>query len=179
MVTGPAKVQYQRGEIYEGRLNAKLKRDGGGGKFYYTNGDRYEGFFVQDIRQGKGSLFFHDGGDFEGTFKNDEIYDGKLKDKHENLFINDLQKGGYFLRGKLHGLGKAAFANGDEYEGEFRDGVFSGKGKMVYRNMDTTYYEEITYIGGFRNHKREGYGEMTWSVGREEFKGYFRADKRV
>ena len=67
----------------------------------------------------------------------------------------------------MNGQGKAVFANGDEYVGEFRDGVFSGKGRMVYRNMEEGFYEEAVYEGGFRNMKREGYGEMTWAGGRE------------
>ena len=106
------------------------------GVYYFNSGDRYDGDWVNDKRQGKGNLVFFDGGEFEGVFKDDEIYDGKLIDKNQNIFKNDLKKGGYFLRGKLTGMGTAAFVNGDAYEGEFRDGVFSGKGKLTYRNLD-------------------------------------------
>ncbi|CDW71111.1 phosphatidylinositol-4-phosphate 5- [Stylonychia lemnae] len=179
IVPGQVKIQYQNGEIYEGKVNAQLKREGQFGKFYFLNGDTYEGEWIRDKRQGKGKLFFHRGGEFEGIFKDDEIYDGKLRDKNDNLFANDKKKGGYFLRGKLHGYGKASFSNGDEYEGEFRDGVFSGKGKLIYKNLDPQYYEEATYIGQFRNHKREGYGEMAWSIGREEYKGLWKNDQRL
>eukprot|EP00347_Sterkiella_histriomuscorum_P004159 403361531 len=175
---GHSKVQYSNGEIYEGKLTATMKREGQNGKFYFLNGDRYEGEWVKDVRQGKGKLFFYKGGEFEGTFKDDEIYDGKLKDKDDNIFINEMKSGGYFLRGKLNGLGKGLFANGDEYEGEFRDGVFSGKGKITYKNLDQTYYEEAVYVGQFRNHKREGYGEMKWNIGKEQFKGWWRNDQR-
>ncbi len=121
-------------------------------------------------------MYYHDGGEFSGIFKDDEIYDGKLKDKNDNLFVNDSKIGGYFLRGKLHGPGKALFSNGDEYTGDFRDGVFSGTGTLIYRNLDPTYYEEGTYTGAFRSHKRHGYGEMKWKIGREEFKGFWHND---
>lgn len=152
------------------------KREGNNGKYYFTNGDKYDGEWLYDKRNGKGKLVFANGGYFEGSFKDDEIYDGKLKDHNDNVFENDISKGGYFLRGKLNGPGKATFANGDLFEGDFRDGVFSGQGKMIYKNLDSEYYEEAIYTGGFRNQKREGYGEMVWNVGREVFKGYWKSD---
>lgn len=77
-------------------MTSKFKRDGPNGKFYYLNGDRYEGPWVKDKREGRGRLYFYDGGEFEGLFRQDEIYDGKFKDKYDNLFINDAKKGGYF-----------------------------------------------------------------------------------
>ena len=40
----------------------------GKGKFYYKNGDKYEGDWENDRRLGKGKLFFEDGGIFEGIF---------------------------------------------------------------------------------------------------------------
>jgi len=157
-------------------MTSKFKRDGPNGKFYYLNGDRYEGPWVKDKREGRGRLYFYDGGEFEGVFKDDEIFDGKYKDKYDNLFINDAKKGGIFQRGKLNGYGKASFSNGDEYEGEFRDGVFSGEGKMIYRNLETSYYEEAVYLGRFRNHKRHGYGEIKWGGGKESYKGMWSND---
>ena len=176
-IGGICKAQYQNGEVYDGKMSAHMKREYKG-VYYFNNGDRYDGDWVNDKRQGKGRLEFFDGGEFEGVFKDDEIYDGKLIDKNQNIFKNDLKKGGYFLRGKLTGMGTATFMHGDTYEGEFRDGVFSGKGKLTYRNLDSEYYEEVVYIGNFRNHKREGYGEMTWTVGKEQFKGWFKSDQR-
>jgi hypothetical protein len=117
-------------------MNQYYKREGPNGNFYFMNGDRYEGEWQNDKRNGKGKLFFANGGNFEGIFKDDEIYDGILKDKNENVFENDRKNGGYFLRGKLNGKGKATFANGDEYVGDFRDGVFSGEGKLIYHNLE-------------------------------------------
>jgi hypothetical protein len=71
----------------------------------------YEGQWQNDKRNGKGKLSFDLRGSFLGTFRDDEAYDGKLVDKHENTFENDSNKGGYFYRGRLTGYGKAKFTN--------------------------------------------------------------------
>ena len=76
---GHAKIQYPGGEIYEGKINAQIKREGLG-KFYFTNGDKYEGSWKDDKRNGQGKLFFKNGTIFAGEFKDDEMYNGKLTD---------------------------------------------------------------------------------------------------
>lgn len=48
------------------------------------------------------------------------------------------------------------FDNGDVYIGEFKDGLFSGEGKLTYKNLDDFGYDEAVYVGKFRNSKREG-----------------------
>ena len=103
LVTGQVKVQYRSGELYEGRMTHHYSREGVNCKFYFNNGDKYEGDYLKDKRHGKGKLYFDKGGMFEGVFKEDEIYDGKLVDANDNHFENNLKSGGIFLRGKLNG----------------------------------------------------------------------------
>jgi hypothetical protein len=67
-------------------MNKDFKREGPNGRFYFLNGDTYEGLWAKDKRNGKGKLFFYGGGEFDGVFKDDEIYDGKLTDKNQNVF---------------------------------------------------------------------------------------------
>ena len=90
------------------------------------------------------------------------MYQGRLIDHNGNTFETVDKKNGCFERGKLNGFGKASFSNGDTYEEEFKDGLFSGKGEMCYKNLKSA---EGTYKGMFRNHRREGYGEMIWKGG--------------
>lgn len=42
----------------------------------YVNGDKYDGEFVNDIRQGKGLYYWKDGSRWEGNFM-DNVMDGK------------------------------------------------------------------------------------------------------
>ena len=86
----------------------------------------YDGQWHNDHRSGRGKLTFANGGSFTGVFKDDEAFDGKLIDKQDNIYENDMPKNGFFLRGKLNGFGKSRFSNGNDYVGEFRDGLFSG-----------------------------------------------------
>ena len=53
------------------------KRDGYG-KFFYSNGTIYEGYWKNDKKEGFGILFFQDRTKISGAFKND-------------IFINNLQ----------------------------------------------------------------------------------------
>lgn len=47
---------------------------------------------------------------------------------------------------------------------------------MKYKNLEELSFDEAVYIGEFRNHKREGYGEMTWRSGKDIYKGYWSKD---
>ena len=44
----------------------------GYGILYYNNGDRYEGEFKKNQRNGYGILFYVDGSIYEGKFKNNK-----------------------------------------------------------------------------------------------------------
>lgn len=65
--------------------------------------------------------------------------------------------------------------------GEFRDGVFSGQGQLIYKDMGGSGLKAV-YVGNFKSHKRNGYGEITWGSSKsdaEVFKGIWCNDKRV
>jgi hypothetical protein len=47
---------------------------------------------------------------------------------------------------------------------------------MTYKNLDDFGYDEAVYVGKFRNQKREGFGEMKWRNGKEEFVGEWHND---
>jgi hypothetical protein len=158
-------------------------RDGTNGKHYYLNGDVYDGQWHDGHRVGRGRLSFGKGGQFVGTFKDDEAFEGKLTDKSENVFESDTSKGGFFQRGKLNGFGRAKFINGNDYTGEFRDGLISGEGTLSYKELGGYGGGKAVYVGSFRGNKRSGYGEMTWggssSKECEVFKGVWHNDMRV
>ena len=45
----------------------------GRGKYFFANGDRYEGEFLNGERHGDGLMFFNSGGFREGTWRNDNL----------------------------------------------------------------------------------------------------------
>lgn len=74
----------------------------------YTNGDVYEGEFVEGKKQGAGSYTYRNGDVFEGE------YEANLRT----------------------GVGRIVYADGSSYSGHFVGGVRHGEGTMVYGNMD-------------------------------------------
>ena len=55
------------GDRYEGEYKDDKKN--GKGKFIYNNGDRYEGEYKDDNRNGKGIFFYNNGDRYEGEYK--------------------------------------------------------------------------------------------------------------
>ena len=126
----------------------------GVGIFYYQKGDKYEGEFLDGKKHGKGTYFYSNGDKYEGDFVNDErTGKGKMKYKKGERYEGD------FLNGKKHGNGIYIFANGDRYEGEFKNNQIEGKGKFWYESMGD-YYE-----GDFLNGKRHGKGVYKYQSG--------------
>lgn len=110
---------------YIGELNGDDKMYGKG-TFYWYNGDKYEGDFIDEIRTGKGVFTWANGNRYEGDFKNNKMHGKGVfywenGDKYDGDFEND----------NMHGKGVFYWKNGEKYEGEFaynkrhRDGVFT------------------------------------------------------
>lgn len=64
---GRTTIRFKNGDEYDGTLkNNKIKH--GYGIYKYSNGDVYEGEWVEDEQQGNGILRFADGSVYEGNF---------------------------------------------------------------------------------------------------------------
>jgi hypothetical protein len=70
---GYGKYYYNNGDRYEGEFLNGIRE--GKGKIFYGNGDRFEGEFQRNVREGKGKIFQANGEVFEGIFRNDEPID--------------------------------------------------------------------------------------------------------
>jgi hypothetical protein len=131
---GNLKAYDKNGNIvFDGTVNEKGESTG----FMIhkdKSGNLYEGYIVNDFKEGKGKF----------TFENGNVYEGEFKDDIRN------------------GYGKFTFANGNVYEGEFKDDMRHGKGtlycKEIYDNGEV--YEEI-YEGYWKNDMKNGKGETT------------------
>eukprot|EP01017_Pseudomicrothorax_dubius_P022531 TRINITY_DN24394_c0_g1_i1.p1 TRINITY_DN24394_c0_g1~~TRINITY_DN24394_c0_g1_i1.p1 ORF type:complete len:157 (+),score=43.88 TRINITY_DN24394_c0_g1_i1:284-754(+) len=120
----------------------------------------YIGEKVNDLRHGKGKLFYVNGG----------VYDGE------------------WLEGKMDGFGTLFFPSGAiAYQGEFREDKFEGQGvlnneqpmKMTgefnYHNFEDLEDQWTRYEGSFSNDTKEGRGVLYLSNG-EKFEGCFKND---
>lgn len=78
------------GDIFKGTFKNNERHNG---IYYYKNGDCYEGYWNNDVKDGYGKL----------TLVNGESYDGQ------------------FFDGEKHGEGKYIWTNGDVYIGQFKN----------------------------------------------------------
>mmetsp|Transcript_113567 Transcript_113567/g.169856 ORF Transcript_113567/g.169856 Transcript_113567/m.169856 type:complete len:389 (+) Transcript_113567:203-1369(+) len=105
----------------------------------------YEGEVVNDLKEGIGVLYYHDGRQFQGTFKQDDPVKGTLTFPDKSKYIGDLHNGA------RHGKGTYYFSDGSVYEGESVMDRFEGKGKMTW--TDGGWYE-----GEWSQGEIHGYG---------------------
>eukprot|EP01084_Bolivina_argentea_P005893 11135_1 len=104
-------INYQNGNKYVGQTNQSGKRHGYG-KLVFTNGNIYQGNWLNGKKHGHG-IFIWNSGEWKG-----DIYEGEFKD------------------GFREGKGKYVYANGDIYEGNWLNGKQNGHGKYLYINGD-------------------------------------------
>jgi tetratricopeptide (TPR) repeat protein len=71
--TGYGTIQFPSGNKYVGNFVDRKRQ--GRGTFYFANGDQFEGTFDKDLRQ-NGTYKFNTGYRFAGTFLNEDFYNG-------------------------------------------------------------------------------------------------------
>ena len=191
-------------EIYDGEINSEGKKHGygvlttpryilkgtwrngeftGWGKEYMTNGDIYEGKFVNGVLSGIG-IFHNQNSKYVGDFVNGYMegngeltsekyhYKGEFKNNKFNGkgVLKLLQEGneyeGDFENNEIKGKGIFKFKNGDIYEGELKKGKFHGKGVYKYNNGKI-------YEGQYMNGVKEGHGKLINSDG-SSYEGNFK-----
>lgn len=116
--------------------------------FELPDGTVYIGHWLNGKRFGTGVEVTADGTMFEGVFRFDEKIEGRC------IFPNDDVYVGPFASQLPHGKGVYESADGTRYEGDWERGRQNGQGKEVWPNGET-------YIGNFKDGKKEGTGELT------------------
>ena len=165
-------IIYKDGSVYNGTVNDEFKRDGIG-KYYMSNGDIYEGFFLNNQMEGRGRLLSPKGYGYLGDFKNSVPcgYGNKYTlDNHifKGTWNNNVLQGlgeeyspdgsyyaGNFEGGKKNGYGKFSFVDGSSFYGFFVDGEIIGEG--IYKWKDGRMYEGI-----WKKNQMNGYGIFCW-----------------
>ena len=146
----------ENGEQYVGEMKNNLK-DGKGIIFFKNDNEemkqRYEGQFKNNKIQGKGFMFWKLGNMYEGFFKN-----GKMEGKGIFYYSDGSQYIGEFKNGKRDGKGILYYATGNIYEGDWKNGTIEGKGKLYGYNDDR-------YIGEWKDGEYDGIGTYFFNSG--------------
>ncbi|MEQ1642279.1 MAG: hypothetical protein ABL959_02410 [Pyrinomonadaceae bacterium] len=142
----------------------------GKGTIVYTNGDAYDGDFVDNKAHGQGTYRTKDGqvyvgqfakGAYNGrgkiTFLNGEIYDGGWLQNQRSGKGKAIYRDGEIYEGdwaadKRNGVGRCAYPNGDIYNGDWVNNL--REGKATYYFKDGSYY-----IGLWKNNLQHGEGQ--------------------
>lgn len=125
------------------------------------NGDIYDGFFSNGLRNGYGELTSADGSLYKGSWMGDLMHGRGMHRGVDGSVYN-----GDFMYGYFHGKGEKKESNGDIYSGDFYRGKESGNGVMRYN-------DGRIYRGEFTDGKPDGYGIMEHRDGRKD-EGLFR-----
>jgi len=157
--------------------------DQGKDKITFTNG-MYEGDCVNGTMHGKGKIALTNGDWYQGAFVNGTFANGNGREVGSSPDgLLEYVYEGDFVNGKKHGKGKYTWSNGDMYEGDFVDGDFAtGKGiefverawfeeqgpGSVYWSDIANYFEGCRYEGGFVDGKMQGKGKFIFSDGYED-----------
>jgi hypothetical protein len=95
----------------------------------YSNGDRYEGEFVNGKFHGKGIYISYTGAKYEGDFRL-----GKYDGYGVINFPDGSKHSGEWKNGNRHGKGTLLLKDGSRFEGVWANDVRNGKGIFFYSN---------------------------------------------
>ena len=117
--------------------------------FFHPPGNKYDGEWVDDVKEGYGVLTYVNGERYEGYWRNDKAHGkGTLTYSQGDRYIGD------WAAGKKHGTGELHYANNDVFRGEWSDDHASGRGILNYSIGNI-------YEGGWLMDRRHGHGSFT------------------
>ena len=169
---------YDNGDQFFGHIDSKGLRQGRGIYIVKRTGARYEGMFVDNLRDGSGTMTA-DSSVFTGFFSEDEFLDGTLvvrglityKGKFkENEFHDDAGElcdwegtmyTGAFVNGVKEGMGKITYPDGSVFVGEFKRNRRDGEGTVKKG-------DDFIYCGCWRNDAKHGHGILNLEEGSYE-----------
>jgi len=130
-------------------LNRCLSGDcnDGFGIYVWSNGERYEGNWQNNKRNGKGLNYYITGAKYDGFWKDD------LKDGAGTYFYSTdspyEKYTGFFEDDAISGQGTFVFRNGDRYVGTFKNDMFDGNGTFFYTNglKKTGKWKNDSFVG--------------------------------
>lgn len=156
--SGFATATYPDGEIYEGYFVEGIRE--GNGTYRYKDGDVYTGEWKKNVKHGYGTLNYSKFGEYKGFWENGRRHG-------EGVFTynaNGDTYSGWWRFGQKEGSGTYTFKeSGMKIVGEWKEGVVN-QGKWVYPNG-------MFYEGPFENNKPSGDGEWNFPYNNNSCKG--------
>lgn len=141
------------------------------------NEAKYQGEWVEDIRDGRGYQIWPDGSLYEGFWKNNkangrgrlihadgDVYEGEWKDDKAHgygvyMHADGARYEGYWSEDKQHGRGVEQWPDGAVYDGNYYDGEKHGEGCFKWSDGSV-------FTGTFHHNNIEGKGIYEWNDGR-------------
>lgn len=148
-----AKVTY-RGQLAKNGKQGEGKMD--------TNGEIYQGKWLNNQRNGTGKCFYKNGDVYRGKWVNGKrCGQGRLKSKDGSLYV------GSWMDNKQHGSGQLYYPDSSlAYEGDWVMGKMSGEGVLRYQaNFGAKSLSRRCYEGCFEKNKFEGRGTFYFPMG--------------
>lgn len=145
-------VQYPNGDTYEGYYIDGI-REGRGVYRYASNGEKYDGEWIQNMKHGIGRMTYATAGEYNGFWEN-----GRRHGEGVFHYSNGDVYSGWWKFGEKDGTGTYTFkATGMKLFGDWTAGSIT-KGKWIYPNG-------MFYEGNFENNKPKGKGQWVFKNG--------------
>ena len=139
----------------------------GQGILNFTNGDVYQGEWLNGEMHGKGRIKHARGAVYEGKWEEDSFVMGYGEFSQEKVGLYKGQLNDGFRK---NGKGILKYDNGNVYDGQWKDDKRNGKGIMKYANGDV-------YDGYWKEDKLNGKGIMKYSDGKI-YEGEYKDDNK-
>ncbi|WP_166265403.1 MORN repeat-containing protein [Marinobacter caseinilyticus] len=147
------RVEYRAGDWIGGVRT-------GDGTYEGSDGLRYEGGFVNGEFNGKGTVWYPEGGRYDGDWQHGAREgEGTFRGADGSTYT------GQFKNDQFNGQGTLTRANGDIRTGLWADNRLNGHGSL-------TSSDGMLFVGGFRNDRFHGEGSLTYPDGRS-YEGEF------
>lgn len=171
--------------IYEGYWKADFPIKG---RLIFSDGDAYDGDFVNNKALGQGTFYSKEGTIYTGEWHNDKrqgqgnettaegsVYTGEYHQdkKHGNgimTFIDKSQYNGEFWEDQIHGKGEYRWNDGREYVGDWVRGKMHGQGIFIWQ-------DGRRYDGEYHNDQKHGFGKFISTNG-ASYEGYWLHGKK-
>jgi len=162
---GIIRYTYPNGDMYEGQYinnhDGTFTKYGHGLYIFVESREVYNGYFINNMFNGLGTLRNVDGDVYTGNFANNMFNgEGTLKYANGDVYV------GNFVDDQLYGRGRMNYPNEEYMEGIFKYDEITEPYKRKFKIIDEKYngkiYKNGIYEGMMKNDSFNGLGRITF-----------------